>query len=291
MRDSALALGQVSVICLLTRTAVRARTWSLKAPAIVRPTLPKTREEATAALAAPHRVERSMIASPAACRACVPRTPQDIEIYTDYKLDESYTPQHISVRAGTTFHDIQEVYSMELEEPTGWVKIPLGDVSAESKCAAGRDARAAPDPATCTSGTGVRAPRRRFTPATRARTVSRQGLSTHVLHPARNHLLPPERSRHSHPADTGIQPCGVRAPSRPMTGYGSPRTCGQRPKPGYGYGPVHTLRIAARVRARVCVCARDRRVFWPGLRARGQGSEQRSLTATTVPVARACAGP
>ena len=32
---------------------------------------------------------------------------QEIEIYTDYKLDESYTPAQISVRAGTTFHDIQ----------------------------------------------------------------------------------------------------------------------------------------------------------------------------------------
>jgi hypothetical protein len=50
---------------------------------------------------------------------------QEIQIYTDYKLDESYTPANISVRAGTTFHDIQEVHSMELEEPSGWVTIPL----------------------------------------------------------------------------------------------------------------------------------------------------------------------
>ena len=50
---------------------------------------------------------------------------QEIEIYTDYKLDESYTPANISVRAGTTFHDIQEVHSMELDEPSGWMKIPL----------------------------------------------------------------------------------------------------------------------------------------------------------------------
>ena len=201
-----------------------------------------------------------MIASPAACRACVPRTPQDIEIYTDYKLDESYTPQHISVRAGTTFHDIQEVYSMELEEPTGWVKIPLGDVSAESKCAAGRDARAAPDPATCTSATGVRAPRRRFTPATRARTVSRQGLSTHVLHPARNHLLPPERSRHSHPADTGVQPCGVRAPSRPMTGYGSLAPAGN--DQSLAMATARCTRCGSpRACARVYVCVRAIAVY------------------------------
>ena len=56
---------------------------------------------------------------------------QEIEIYTDYKLDESYTPANISVRAGTTFHDIQEVHSMELDEPSGWVKIPIAPTDPE----------------------------------------------------------------------------------------------------------------------------------------------------------------
>jgi len=34
-------------------------------------------------------------------------TVQDICIYTDYKLDESYTPSRISIRAGTHFNDLQ----------------------------------------------------------------------------------------------------------------------------------------------------------------------------------------
>mmetsp|Transcript_40778 Transcript_40778/g.86951 ORF Transcript_40778/g.86951 Transcript_40778/m.86951 type:complete len:184 (-) Transcript_40778:289-840(-) len=47
----------------------------------------------------------------------------EILIFTDFKLDESYTPAKISIRAGTTFHDLQEVYVQELNEPTGWVTI------------------------------------------------------------------------------------------------------------------------------------------------------------------------
>ena len=58
---------------------------------------------------------------------------KEIAIYTDYKLDESYTPASISIRAGTTFHDIQEVKKMELDEPSGWVTIPLEPIEPESE--------------------------------------------------------------------------------------------------------------------------------------------------------------
>ena len=47
----------------------------------------------------------------------------EILIYTDFKLDESYTPAKISIRAGTTFHDLQEIHMQELNEPSGWVTI------------------------------------------------------------------------------------------------------------------------------------------------------------------------
>eukprot|EP00965_Chrysotila_dentata_P147455 4867642-Pleurochrysis_carterae.AAC.2 len=47
----------------------------------------------------------------------------EIAIYTDFKLDESYTPAKISIRAGTTFHDLQEIHVQELSEPSGWVTI------------------------------------------------------------------------------------------------------------------------------------------------------------------------
>ncbi|XP_055306677.1 anaphase-promoting complex subunit 10 [Sitodiplosis mosellana] len=51
-----------------------------------------------------------------------------IYIYTDYKLDESYTPSRISIRSGTHFNDLQEIEIVDLVEPTGWVQIPIKDV-------------------------------------------------------------------------------------------------------------------------------------------------------------------
>ncbi|XP_063375267.1 anaphase-promoting complex subunit 10 [Cydia amplana] len=51
-----------------------------------------------------------------------------IYIYTDYKLDESYTPSRISIRAGTHFNDLQEIEVIELIEPSGWEMIPIKDM-------------------------------------------------------------------------------------------------------------------------------------------------------------------
>lgn len=42
-----------------------------------------------------------------------------IYIYTDYKLDESYTPNRISIRSGTHFNDLQEIDIVDLTEPSG----------------------------------------------------------------------------------------------------------------------------------------------------------------------------
>jgi len=49
----------------------------------------------------------------------------EIAFYLDYALDESYTPKKMSIRCGTTFHDLVEVRAVELHEPTGWVVVPL----------------------------------------------------------------------------------------------------------------------------------------------------------------------
>ncbi|KAK4013469.1 Anaphase-promoting complex subunit 10 [Daphnia magna] len=54
-------------------------------------------------------------------------TIQNIWIFADYKADESYTPSRISIRAGTGFSDLQEVEVVELNEPNGWIAIPLKD--------------------------------------------------------------------------------------------------------------------------------------------------------------------
>jgi len=56
-------------------------------------------------------------------------TIQSVAVFTDYKLDESYTPTRISIRVGTNFNDLQEIEVVELQEPTGWVEIPLKDMN------------------------------------------------------------------------------------------------------------------------------------------------------------------
>lgn len=52
---------------------------------------------------------------------------KDLCIYADYKLDESYTPSRISIKIGTHFNDLKEIISFDLQEPCGWVIIPLID--------------------------------------------------------------------------------------------------------------------------------------------------------------------
>lgn len=67
--------------------------------------------------------------------ACValPVRIHEIVIYTDFKLDESYTPSKISIRVGSTFHDLQEIHVEELNEPSGWVTIlPPSECGAEA---------------------------------------------------------------------------------------------------------------------------------------------------------------
>lgn len=48
-----------------------------------------------------------------------------ISFYCDEQLDESYTPVTVSVRSGTSFHDLEEVRRCDVASPNGYVKIPL----------------------------------------------------------------------------------------------------------------------------------------------------------------------
>lgn len=48
-------------------------------------------------------------------------------LYLDYGLDESYTPKKLSIAAGTSTHDLVDITTVEVNEPTGWVIIPLSD--------------------------------------------------------------------------------------------------------------------------------------------------------------------
>merc|ERR550532_3809081 len=52
----------------------------------------------------------------------------NIAIYTDYTLDESYTPQLIVIKASTSSlhnHEMHIVAERELQEPRGWIFIPV----------------------------------------------------------------------------------------------------------------------------------------------------------------------
>ena len=74
----------------------------------------------------------------------------DVALYLDYKLDESYTPKMMRIRSGTTVHDLEEVHTLELEEPCGWVVVPLGapkdDQAAKDAAAAAVPGQPAPAP-------------------------------------------------------------------------------------------------------------------------------------------------
>ncbi|TYZ64983.1 hypothetical protein PybrP1_005775 [[Pythium] brassicae (nom. inval.)] len=48
-----------------------------------------------------------------------------LALYLDYKLDESYTPKKLSLRCGATLHDLREIHTQSIAEPSGWVTIPL----------------------------------------------------------------------------------------------------------------------------------------------------------------------
>ncbi|KAF9972596.1 Anaphase-promoting complex subunit 10 [Actinomortierella ambigua] len=62
-----------------------------------------------------------------------------LSFYTDYKLDESYTPQAVSVRAGTSHHDLKELVTFDLDPTTasGWTTVRL-----EGESGSGRPPRA-----------------------------------------------------------------------------------------------------------------------------------------------------
>ncbi|ESO05229.1 hypothetical protein HELRODRAFT_78053 [Helobdella robusta] len=56
-------------------------------------------------------------------------TVSDIFLYADFKADESYTPNRVSVRVGNHINDLIEIDLVEFIEPTGWVMIPLKNLN------------------------------------------------------------------------------------------------------------------------------------------------------------------
>ena len=60
-----------------------------------------------------------------------------VAIQTDFRMDESYTPERITVRVGTRWSDISTVRTEDVLEPQGWIIIPLvrGDESSSTRSA------------------------------------------------------------------------------------------------------------------------------------------------------------
>ena len=54
-----------------------------------------------------------------------------ISMYLDFENDESYTPTRMSVFSGTGYHDLQEVTTMNFEQPSGWIDVNLEGVHEE----------------------------------------------------------------------------------------------------------------------------------------------------------------
>ncbi|CAD8079269.1 unnamed protein product [Paramecium primaurelia] len=50
---------------------------------------------------------------------------QEVALYLDFKQDESYTPNKLSIRTGTNIQDMKEVQFIELKEPYGWYVFAL----------------------------------------------------------------------------------------------------------------------------------------------------------------------
>ena len=45
----------------------------------------------------------------------------EVALYLDYKIDESYTPCQVAIRIGSTLLDLQDIKTWEFPESTGWV--------------------------------------------------------------------------------------------------------------------------------------------------------------------------
>lgn len=70
--------------------------------------------------------ELSRGSSSAAALSTVVSSVQEISLFTDVALDDSYTPSKISISAGTSLYDLQVVKTIDLEQPKGWQHFKLG---------------------------------------------------------------------------------------------------------------------------------------------------------------------
>lgn len=65
---------------------------------------------------APHLINIQFLRRAAVSKIC---------FYVDYSTDESYTAKKVSIRSGTSQHDLVDLTAIELHEPVGWCQISL----------------------------------------------------------------------------------------------------------------------------------------------------------------------
>ncbi|KAG8885195.1 hypothetical protein FRB98_001923 [Tulasnella sp. 332] len=51
---------------------------------------------------------------------------QRLAIYLNFDADDSYTPTKLLIRAGTGLHDLQDIKSVSMEQPRGWIQFDVG---------------------------------------------------------------------------------------------------------------------------------------------------------------------
>lgn len=47
-------------------------------------------------------------------------------IFLNFDADDSYTPTKLLIRAGTGLHDLQDIKSIAMEQPRGWIEFDVG---------------------------------------------------------------------------------------------------------------------------------------------------------------------
>jgi len=50
-------------------------------------------------------------------------------LYLDFAADESYTPKKVSIRSGTSQHDLVDIATIDLHEPVGWINVLLSEAA------------------------------------------------------------------------------------------------------------------------------------------------------------------
>jgi len=54
-------------------------------------------------------------------------TIQEVAFQVSFKLDETYTPNEVSIRSGTTFNDLIEIKKLSFNKAEGWITVQLSD--------------------------------------------------------------------------------------------------------------------------------------------------------------------